>query len=218
MSRDDLKELVDGILAKAEEPMTERQQAILQAALDLFAEQGYAGTPTKQIAEAAGVAEGTIFKHFRNKRGLLLHLVLPTLIRIGLPGMIRDAERIVQDPELPLEEMVCKLLENRLQLVKDHFPQFKVLLVEALYDQDLYAIIQREVVQRLWPAVVGVCARMVERGAFRPLPPEVIVRTLVSLMGGYAMECTFIKNQPELLTDPQAISQIADVFLAAVKA
>lgn len=204
-------------MAESEEPMTERQQAILQAALDLFSEQGYAGTPTKQIAEAAGVAEGTIFKHFRNKRGLLLHLVLPSLIRIGLPGMIRDAERIAEDTELSLEEIVFHLMESRLQLVKDHFPQFKVLLVEALYDQDLYAIIQREVLQRLWPAVVGICARMAERGSFRPMPPEMIARTLVSLLGGYAMECTLIKNQPELLTDPQAIRQIVDVFLAAVR-
>lgn len=218
MSRDDLQQLVDRILAESEEPMTERQQNILQVALDLFAEQGYAGTPTKQIAEAAGVAEGTIFKHFRNKRGLLLHLVLPTLIRIGLPGMIRDAEMVISDPELSVEEMAFRLLENRLQLVKDHAPQLKVLLIEALYDQELYAILQREAFQRLWPAVMGICQRMIDRGGFRALAPEVIGRTLVSLMAGYAVECVFIKNRPDLLTEPQAVQQIADLFLAAVRA
>ena len=38
------------------------EERIMEAALKLFAEQGYAGTPTSQIANEAGVSEGTIFK------------------------------------------------------------------------------------------------------------------------------------------------------------
>lgn len=217
MSRDELQQLVDQIMAEADEPMTERQQAILQAALDLFAEQGYAGTPTKQIAAVAGVAEGTIFKHFRSKRGLLLHLALPALIRIGLPGMIQDVRRILDDPDLSLAEMLLSLLENRMQLLREHAAQFKVLLVEALYDQELNAIVQREVLQRLTPIVVGACQRMVERGELRPLPPAVVAKTLVSLIWGHVTECIFIRNRPELLTDAAAVQQIVDLFLAAVR-
>jgi AcrR family transcriptional regulator len=51
--------------------MTEKQENIVLVALRLFAEQGYESTPTSQIAKAAGVSEGLIFKHFTNKEGLL---------------------------------------------------------------------------------------------------------------------------------------------------
>lgn len=51
--------------------MTEKQEKILEAALELFAEVGYAATSTSKVAKAAGVSEGLIFRHFKNKEGLL---------------------------------------------------------------------------------------------------------------------------------------------------
>ncbi len=51
--------------------MTEKQEKILEAALELFAEEGYAATSTSKVAKAAGVSEGLIFRHFKNKEGLL---------------------------------------------------------------------------------------------------------------------------------------------------
>ena len=51
--------------------MTEKQENILQAALILFAKEGYHATSTSKVAKAAGVSEGLIFRHFGNKEGLL---------------------------------------------------------------------------------------------------------------------------------------------------
>lgn len=51
--------------------MTEKQQKIIQAALKLFAMEGYASTSTSRVAKTAGVSEGLIFRHFGNKEGLL---------------------------------------------------------------------------------------------------------------------------------------------------
>ncbi|MEM6349042.1 MAG: helix-turn-helix domain-containing protein [Bacteroidota bacterium] len=51
--------------------MTAKQLSILNAALKLFAQQGFSATPTSQIAKAAGVSEGLIFRHFGKKEGLL---------------------------------------------------------------------------------------------------------------------------------------------------
>lgn len=52
-----------------------RKEKILQSALSLFAENGYSGTSTKEIATHAGVSEALIFKHFGNKDTLLTHLI-----------------------------------------------------------------------------------------------------------------------------------------------
>lgn len=51
--------------------MTEKQEKIIQAALQLFAKEGYHATSTSKVAKAAGVSEGLIFRHFVNKEGLL---------------------------------------------------------------------------------------------------------------------------------------------------
>ncbi|MCK5731155.1 MAG: helix-turn-helix transcriptional regulator [Draconibacterium sp.] len=55
--------------------MTEKQEKILQAALQLFAKEGFHATSTSKVAKLAGVSEGLIFRHFGNKEGLL-HAIL----------------------------------------------------------------------------------------------------------------------------------------------
>ncbi len=51
--------------------MTEKQEKILQSALELFAKEGFHATSTSKVAKNACVSEGLIFRHFGNKEGLL---------------------------------------------------------------------------------------------------------------------------------------------------
>jgi AcrR family transcriptional regulator len=51
--------------------MTAKQKRILHTAASLFAREGFAGTSTARIAREAEVSEGLIFRHFKNKQGLL---------------------------------------------------------------------------------------------------------------------------------------------------
>ena len=51
--------------------MTEKKKKIISVALEMFSENGYRATATNQIAKSAKVSEGLIFRHFKNKEGLL---------------------------------------------------------------------------------------------------------------------------------------------------
>src|SRR5438552_11764865 len=48
----------------------ERRAAIIKAVRCTFAEKGFHGTTTRELAEAAGVSEALLFKHFPNKESL----------------------------------------------------------------------------------------------------------------------------------------------------
>ena len=52
-----------------------RKEAIIAAAIDLFAAQGYHATPTAELARRAGVSEGSIFYYFPTKEEILLHIL-----------------------------------------------------------------------------------------------------------------------------------------------
>lgn len=54
---------------------TERRRQIVHAAMPLFARKGFSGTTTKEIAEAAQVSEGLLFKYFTNKTALYAAII-----------------------------------------------------------------------------------------------------------------------------------------------
>ena len=56
--------------------MTDKKGKILDAALELFAKEGFKSTSTSKVAKLAGVSEGLIFRHFTNKEGLLQAIVV----------------------------------------------------------------------------------------------------------------------------------------------
>jgi TetR/AcrR family transcriptional regulator, transcriptional repressor of aconitase len=47
--------------------LSDRREQIVRATIPLFARKGFAGTTTREIAEAAGVSEALVFRHFANK-------------------------------------------------------------------------------------------------------------------------------------------------------
>jgi AcrR family transcriptional regulator len=59
----------------------ERRKAIVAAALPLFARRGFAGTTTKELAEAANISEGLLFRHFPSKKHLY-----GEILRLGCEG------------------------------------------------------------------------------------------------------------------------------------
>ncbi|MER3446676.1 MAG: hypothetical protein C4291_07430 [Candidatus Dadabacteria bacterium] len=56
--------------------MPNSKTRISKVALDLFIEKGIKGTTTREIAKRAGIAEGTIYKHFKSKNDLAFKLFL----------------------------------------------------------------------------------------------------------------------------------------------
>ncbi|HKS89188.1 MAG TPA: helix-turn-helix domain-containing protein [Stellaceae bacterium] len=59
----------------------ERRKAIVRAAVPLFARKGFAGTTTRELAEAAGISEALLFRHFPSKK-----LLYREILRLGCEG------------------------------------------------------------------------------------------------------------------------------------
>ena len=56
--------------------MEDTEQRILDAALRVFASEGYTGATTRRIAEEANVAEVTLFRKFKSKENLLKEVLI----------------------------------------------------------------------------------------------------------------------------------------------
>jgi len=80
-------------MSPAPRPTDLTHQRLIRAALELFSSRGYHDTTTAQIAKKAGVAEGTIYRHFPSKQQLLNELY-----RAALRWALKAVEDSAADP------------------------------------------------------------------------------------------------------------------------
>lgn len=99
--------------------MTEKQEKILKTALKLFAQSGYAGTSTSKVAKEAGVSEGLIFRHFKNKEGLLAAIMKQSAEQAKL--LLADVVMTVEP-----KEVIRKILEIPFSLDQDHYEMWRL--------------------------------------------------------------------------------------------
>src|SRR5436305_13947527 len=81
-------------------PPEERRAAIVAAALPLLMEQGV-GVTTRQIADAAGIAEGTIFRVFPDKEAVIQAVIDAAIDTSALEGALAGIDR-----SLPFERQL----------------------------------------------------------------------------------------------------------------
>lgn len=99
--------------------MTEKQEKILQAALQLFTKEGYHATSTSKVAKAAGVSEGLIFRHFGNKEGLL-----EAILEVGANKLKEIIVDIVMEADA--KEVIRKSIELPASIKKGDYDFWKL--------------------------------------------------------------------------------------------
>lgn len=75
----------------------ERRKQIMQIATGLFAEKGFAGTRTREIADKAGISETLVFYHFKSKDELYKAILLENLAHHPLQPEIERYENLNDD-------------------------------------------------------------------------------------------------------------------------
>ena len=134
----------DILLATEKDGMTAKQIQIIAAAIELFGEKGCAGTSTKEIAQRAKVAEGTIFKHYATKKELLMSVTAIILNNLLFPIVSYGLEDLMKRSYSNLEEFFEALLSNRLELIQNNHILLKVLLQESLFQPEIrIAVIEK---------------------------------------------------------------------------
>lgn len=76
------------------------RQKLLEAAIQVFAEHGFRGATTRRIADAAGVNEVTLFRHFKSKSALINEAA-------EYHAQLRSAESLPEAPVAPLRELAA---------------------------------------------------------------------------------------------------------------
>ncbi|KXY30433.1 TetR/AcrR family transcriptional regulator [Bacillus mycoides] len=182
MKKDWLEELV---AATNTDKRNERQMRILEAAVDMFGEKGYASTSTSEIAKRAGVAEGTIFRYYKTKKDLLFAVVMPTLTKFAAPFFVQAFAKEIFKTEYESYEILLRvIIQNRFEFAKKHFPMIKILIQEVPFQPELKSEIQQLIETELLVHFKKLIAKFQEEGEIIELPPSSVLRLTLSAVLG----------------------------------
>lgn len=181
---------------KTSQKQTDKQKIIAEVAIRLFAEKGYANTSTSEIAKEAGVAEGTIFRHYKTKENLLLALILP-FMKESIPTMAENVfQQLSPDNLMRFEDFLKALLINRIQFIQANKEIFQVFVKELLYSEQLRNEILPIFTENVLKRLRSVIDTYKERGELVDLPTSEIQKILFTFFGGYFLSRFILGNEP----------------------
>lgn len=187
-----------------------RQSEILAAAARVFADKGYANTTTKEIAEAADVAEGTLYNYFGGKREILL--------AIAHEGQ-GPIEALLQDGhKLHGRKDIVGVVERGLDVFMSQLPFTRTLLLEAWFDDVILQDFALNRLERVGKLVEAFIATQVADGAFRPVDPSLTMRMGVGMFMGVILPVLRGVEPPPSPEERHALAEaLVDLFLDGIR-
>lgn len=153
-----------------------RPDEVLDAALELFMEKGFAATRVDDIARRAGLSKGAVYLYFPSKEAVLEALVRRSIIPIA-DSALEALRNYEGDPRLIIS-MVIKMVGKRFS-----DPRIvaipKVVFREVLGFPHLAEMYRAEVLDKVIPVVAGLIRRGVEQGYLRQVDPELTIRSII---------------------------------------
>ncbi|HPF71564.1 MAG TPA: TetR/AcrR family transcriptional regulator [Candidatus Krumholzibacteria bacterium] len=169
-----------------------RRTQILEAAARLFAGQGYAGAPIREIARACGITEAAIYRHFAGKADLYAEVIRTKAHQHDITGYLQG--RVGQGS---IEDVLRAVAEHVLALAKAD-PELMRLLLASRAGGDggtdaLFTEIRLPYIRFL----VGELSRRMDDGEVAEVEPLITARCFV----GMVMDCALSSGVWERIAD-----------------
>ena len=161
-------------------PLTRTQ--ILDAALRLFSEKGFARTSVRDIARAAGITDAAIYYHFASKRDLFEALFEER----GIISALSELEQVplTQPLTQPPVKTLTTIALAALEIMQRNKDFMKVLFREAMNEDPVATEDYRVITERWRNAEARILREYVRRGELPPIDVDVAARQLVILSVG----------------------------------
>jgi AcrR family transcriptional regulator len=193
-------------------PTTEVQTRtrILDAAQRLFAAQGFDGTTTRDLAQAAGVAEGTLFRHFANKKAILVEVATQGWVEI-LTDLLTELS------EMGTYKAVAQVMRRRMWNMRKNADMMRVCFMEAQFHPDLRDRIQVEVIDKMTDVAEAFFQTAMDKGVYRKTNAKLVAKVFLGMfaVAGFS-DSTIIQADASPQQLQEMAEGLADIFLNGV--
>ena len=193
-----------------------RKLQILSVAVRLFSQRGFGGTTTKEIAQAAGVSEAMVFRHFATKQELY--------------SAILDHKACSGDSLNP-EEMVAEALKQKddrgvfeklaYGALQHHEvdPEFqRLLLHSALEGHELAEMFFEKFILRVYELLGAYIAERQRDGALVKIDPAIVIRSFIGMIIHHSLNNNLWDPNRRLLkiSNQDAAKHFTDILLHGI--
>lgn len=198
------------ILNQPPQSETETKHRILKAAQRLFASRGYDGTTTRDLASAAGVAEGTLFRHFENKKAILIEVATQGWVEI-LTDLLTELS------EMGSYKAVAQVMRRRMLRMHENADMMRVCFMEAQFHPELRERIQSEVILKMTDVAEAFFQTAMDKGIYRRTNPKVVAQVFLGMFAVAGFSHDTIMAPGSSPREMQEMAEgIADIFLNGV--
>jgi TetR/AcrR family fatty acid metabolism transcriptional regulator len=163
-----------------------KRQAILDAARNLFAKQGYENTTIANIAKEAGVAVGTAYLYFRNKHEIYTSASLDWLATIAVA---------LESPEIltmPIEQVPRVMIEAAFRICHEKNELMSLFQVDIQTKEEMWQ--HKAAEGRIANALQNFFLQAIAQGQIPPFDTEMYARLLFGLVHSALQDCFVIES------------------------
>lgn len=183
---------------------------ILSSALHLFAQKGFEGTTTKELAHTAQVAEGTLFRHFPNKKAILIEIATKGWVEI-LTDLLTELS------EMASYKAVAQVMRRRMLHMRENADLMRVCFMEAQFHPELRDRIQSEVITKMTAVAEAFFETAMDRGIYRRMNPKIVAQVFLGMFAVASFSNNTIIDPNSSLKQLKEMAEgLADIFLNGV--
>lgn len=195
----------------------ERRHQILRVAVSLFSNRGFRGTTTKEIAQAAGISEAMVFRHFATKEELYA-AILDHKACSGSGSFepeVMAAEAIKRkDDRGVFESLALGALNHH-----EADPEFqRLLLYSALEKHKLAQMFFDGFVRKVYDFLGGYIRERQKEGALIEIDPAIVVRCFIGMVMHHSLNNNLWDPKHRLLnvSNEAAAKHFTDILLNGI--
>lgn len=198
----------------------ERREQILATAVNLFSRNGFRGTTTKEIAQAAGVSEAMVFRHFANKEALFTAILDDKDCREGVGKFPwENNERLKHALEDKDDfEVFYQIAVSALNKHESSVPFLRLLFYSALEEHQLAERFFSDFIERVYGFIGDYIRQRQGDGAFRQIEPRVAVRAFLGMLIHHSLNNLLWDKERRLLdiSNEDAAKNFAGILVRGI--
>jgi TetR/AcrR family transcriptional regulator len=196
-------------------PSTDRRQQIIQAAMELFAKQGFQGTTTREIADRTHVNEAILFRHFPHKDDLYWAVIEAKCCGLRGPQELRQT---LKNAATPREALVA-IAEDILRRNAEDPTRPRLFLFSALENHRLTHRFFRSYIAQYYDILADYIREQIRQGNFRSMEPRLAARCFFAMVSHhYQVQELFGGRRYQKFDVRGACETMADIWLEGVRA